>query len=120
MQKENFNRRIKKPSLRQVDQKVLDARQSVPREPQRTQAVREDSRGADNAADDLFQQPAKVSAGGMKSWPAEERPRERLNRYGAGALSDAQLIAILLRTGRRKRTAFDLACDLLNTVGGMG
>jgi DNA repair protein RadC len=43
-----------------------------------------------------------------------ERPRERLERHGAGALSDAELIAILLRTGVRGQSAVQLAQDLLH------
>jgi len=46
-------------------------------------------------------------------WPEGERPRERLLKYGAEALSDAELLAILIRTGARKRTAVDLARKLL-------
>ena len=45
--------------------------------------------------------------------PAHERPRERLWRQGADALSDAELLAILLRTGARRRSAVDVARDLL-------
>src|SRR5262245_51767362 len=49
----------------------------------------------------------------------EERPRERLLARGAGALSDAELIAILLRTGLRGKSAIELADDLLRRFGGM-
>lgn len=35
----------------------------------------------------------------IKEWPEDERPREKLLRRGAGALSDAELLAIFLRTG---------------------
>jgi DNA repair protein RadC len=51
----------------------------------------------------------------IKDWPEDERPRERLIQYGEGALSDAQLLAILLRTGDRGSgtTAVDLARRLL-------
>ena len=38
---------------------------------------------------------------------------------GAGGLSDAQLVAILLRSGRRRQTALDLACVLLTEFGGL-
>jgi DNA repair protein RadC len=51
--------------------------------------------------------------GGIKSWPEEERPRERLLRYGPEGISTAHLIAIILRTGSRDRSAFDLARELL-------
>jgi DNA repair protein RadC len=50
----------------------------------------------------------------IKDWPEEERPRERLHRYGPESLSDAQLLAILLRTGHTRKSALDVAMDLLN------
>lgn len=46
-------------------------------------------------------------------WPEQERPRERLIRHGAETLSNAELLAILLRTGSKQRTAVDLARSLL-------
>ena len=49
----------------------------------------------------------------------EERPRERLLARGARALSDAELVAILLRTGLRGKSAIDLAADLLKKFGSM-
>lgn len=55
----------------------------------------------------------------MQNWPVSERPRERLLEYGAGALSDAELLAIFLRTGVRGRNAVDLARDLLTKFGGL-
>jgi len=50
---------------------------------------------------------------------SDERPRERLMRGGAESLSDAELVAILLRTGRRGVTAVELARDLLRERGGL-
>ena len=41
-------------------------------------------------------------------WPADERPREKLLQRGAQALSDAELLAIFLRTGVRGKSAVDL------------
>jgi len=55
----------------------------------------------------------------IKDWPTSERPRERLLRHGPGALSDAELLAIFLRTGLRGRSALDLARDLLHRFGGL-
>lgn len=52
-------------------------------------------------------------------WPAEERPRERLLAHGAGRLTDAEVLAILLRHGRRGGTAVDLARELLGGFGGI-
>jgi DNA repair protein RadC len=53
----------------------------------------------------------------ISDWPVEERPRERLLASGAGALSDAELLAVLLRTGVRGKSAVQLARDLLDQFG---
>jgi len=52
-------------------------------------------------------------------WPRDERPRERLLQKGAGELTDAELIAVLLRTGVRGKSAVDLARDLLDQYHGV-
>jgi DNA repair protein RadC len=57
--------------------------------------------------------------GKISAWPIEERPRERLLRHGATALSDAQLIAIVMRTGHCQQTAVDLAMRILSAHGGL-
>jgi DNA repair protein RadC len=49
----------------------------------------------------------------ITEWPASERPRERLLARGADGLSDAELLALLLRTGSGSRDAVQLARDLL-------
>ena len=49
----------------------------------------------------------------MKELPEEERPYERMTRYGASALSDAELLAILLRNGRAGESALELSRRLL-------
>ena len=49
----------------------------------------------------------------IKDWPAEERPREKLLAGGARALSEAELLAIWLRTGARGQNAVELARALL-------
>lgn len=54
----------------------------------------------------------------IKSWAEEDRPREKLLLKGKGALSDAELIAILLRTGVVGSSALDIARKILNKVGG--
>ncbi len=54
----------------------------------------------------------------IRDWPEAERPRERLARQGATALSDAELLAIFLRVGLPGKSAVDLARELLNTFGG--
>lgn len=49
----------------------------------------------------------------IRDWPESERPREKLLRSGAESLSDAELLAILLRSGTRQVTAVDLAKHLV-------
>lgn len=49
----------------------------------------------------------------IREIPKEERPRERLFRLGAGSLSDAELLAILLRTGSKKENVLNLASRIL-------
>jgi DNA repair protein RadC len=56
---------------------------------------------------------------GISDWPAAERPRERLLANGASALSDAELLAVLLRTGMRGKSAVDLARELLDRFKGL-
>lgn len=56
----------------------------------------------------------------IKQWPEGERPREKLLAHGAAALSDAELLAILLRVGTRGMSAVDLARYLLNEFGSLG
>jgi len=55
----------------------------------------------------------------IKDWPAQERPREKLLEKGAEALSDAELLAIFLRTGIAGKTAVDLARELLTEFGSL-
>jgi len=55
----------------------------------------------------------------ITQWPAAERPREKLLDKGAEALSDAELLAIFLRTGSKGVTAVDLARQLLDNFGGL-
>ena len=55
----------------------------------------------------------------IHDWPRGERPRERLLEQGPAALTDAELLAILLRTGRRGQSALDLARALVADFGGL-
>src|SRR6266850_272274 len=55
----------------------------------------------------------------ISDWPLAERPRERLLAKGASILSDAELLAVLLRTGVRGKTAVELARELLGRFGGI-
>lgn len=50
----------------------------------------------------------------IKDWPAQDKPRERLFERGASALSDAELIAILLGTGSNRQTAVELSQRMLS------
>lgn len=53
----------------------------------------------------------------IKDLPAGERPRERLLKNGPAALSDAELLAILIRTGSREDTAVQIAEKILTRLG---
>jgi len=58
-------------------------------------------------------------AGGIKNWPENERPREKLLKHGPEALTDAELLALILRTGDAAsgRSALDMGRDLLRQFG---
>ncbi len=55
----------------------------------------------------------------IHTWPTLERPREKLLNHGAEALSDAELLAILLRSGTTGKSAVDLARDALKHFDGL-
>ena len=55
----------------------------------------------------------------ITDWPEGDRPREKLLHKGAAALSDAELLAIFLRTGVVGKSAVDLARELLNRFGNL-
>lgn len=55
----------------------------------------------------------------INHWPEAERPREKLIAQGARALSDAELLAVLLGSGARGRNALELARGLLGHFGGL-
>ena len=55
----------------------------------------------------------------ITQWPEHERPRERLLKQGAAALSDAELLAIFLRVGVKGKSAVDLARELVNEFGSL-
>jgi DNA repair protein RadC len=56
----------------------------------------------------------------ITDWPELERPREKLLQLGPASLSDAELLAIFLRTGVRGKSAVDLARELLVRCGSLG
>ena len=55
----------------------------------------------------------------IRDWPAAERPREKLLEHGSASLSDAELLAIFLRTGVSGKSAVDLARHLLTEFGSL-
>lgn len=55
----------------------------------------------------------------IKQWPEDERPRERLLNLGAHALSTAELLAIIVKTGGREKSAIALARELLTHFSGL-
>lgn len=55
----------------------------------------------------------------IKQWPEQERPRERLLQQGAESLSDAELLAIFLRSGSKQHSAVELARLLIQHFGGL-
>jgi len=54
---------------------------------------------------------------GINQWPKSEQPREKLLQYGASRLSNAELLAIFLRTGIKGKSAIELAQELLHRFG---
>ncbi|MCX5696405.1 MAG: DNA repair protein RadC [Candidatus Omnitrophica bacterium] len=56
----------------------------------------------------------------IKSWPKDDRPREKLFKSGEHSLTNAELLAILLHSGARGRSAVDLAREILIKFGGFG
>lgn len=59
----------------------------------------------------------KNKTSGIKNWPQDDKPRERLIKKGARALSNSELLAILLRTGTIGTSAIDLARKILKKFG---
>jgi DNA repair protein RadC len=61
----------------------------------------------------------EVAMDTIRDWPAAERPRERLLAHGPTALSDAELLALFLRTGASGKNAVDFARGLLQDFGSL-
>jgi DNA repair protein RadC len=61
----------------------------------------------------------QLSQHSIKSWPQTERPRERLMRQGAEALSDSELLAIVLRSGRKGQDVIALSRSILEKFGSL-
>jgi DNA repair protein RadC len=56
----------------------------------------------------------------IREWPEQERPREKLLARGSGALSDAELLAVLIGSGTRGKDAIALGRDMLIAAGSLG
>ncbi len=61
----------------------------------------------------------QATIGGIKSWPAAERPREKLLNQGASSLSEAELLAVLFGSGQRGMSAVELGRRLLSEYGSL-
>ena len=61
--------------------------------------------------------PDKNKVTGIRNWPRDDRPREKLLRKGPGALTNSELLAILLRTGVAGTSAIDLARQIVEKFG---
>lgn len=59
----------------------------------------------------------KKKISGIKSWPEDDRPREKLLKKGPRALSNSELLAILLRTGTSGSSAIDIARKVMKKFG---
>ena len=56
---------------------------------------------------------------GIKDWPEGEGPRDKLIKFGVEQLSDAEILAVLLRNGSQGSSAVELARNLINEFGGL-
>lgn len=71
-------------------------------------------------ANDAGSRPRRSRSGQtVKDLPRDQRPRERLVQRGGSVLDDAELLAVLLRTGREGQSAIDMAGELLAEHGGL-
>ncbi|NKB76825.1 MAG: DNA repair protein RadC [Gammaproteobacteria bacterium] len=64
-------------------------------------------------------QPESTRSRAISHWPSAERPREKLLTSGADSLSDAELLAIFIRTGVQGKTAVDIGRDLISRFGSL-
>ena len=55
----------------------------------------------------------------ITDWPEDQRPRERLIKLGAAALSDAELLAVFLRVGVKGKSAVELGHEMLSHFGSL-
>ncbi len=61
--------------------------------------------------------PDKSKSAGIRNWPRDDQPREKLLKKGAGTLTNSELLAILLRTGIKGASAIDLARRIIEKFG---
>lgn len=54
----------------------------------------------------------------IKQLPLSERPYEKCLKYGASSLSDAELLAVIIRTGTKKENSIQLASRVINEIPG--
>lgn len=66
-----------------------------------------------------MKKPSKAKSEGIVSWPETDRPRERLLRHGPQALTEAELVAILIRVGCQGTNAVDLGRKLISRFGSL-
>lgn len=75
----------------------------------------------ERAYDDELQSPVRAEYHAtVRDLPHDERPRERLQKQGADSLSNADLLAIILRTGTQRDNVMEMAGKLLAKYGGLG
>lgn len=67
---------------------------------------------------ELYGRMAQKRVNGIKSWEPGLRPREQMLEHGRESMSNAELLAMLIGSGRRHETAVDLAGRILDSVGG--
>ncbi|MDX9758004.1 MAG: DNA repair protein RadC [Bacteroidota bacterium] len=73
----------------------------------------------DTRASDSPEHASRMTRNGIRFWPEGERPREKFINHGAEALTDAELLAIILNSGTGARSALDIARSLLGTYGSL-
>jgi DNA repair protein RadC len=64
----------------------------------------------------IFLKPLFMEDSNLKAWAEADRPREKLMNQGRNALSDSELLAILIRSGTKRETAVELSRRILNSV----
>ena len=55
----------------------------------------------------------------LRELPCNERPQERLSKFGAKSLSDTELLALIIRSGTRKKDVLSLAGEVIHDAGSL-